>query len=237
MSENMGCENKLFCKLFFENYKDEEEFNNYLNYKGIFLYKHIYDVFLIYRNKVNYNELSSYVKYDKGLRNVLYKYLSAVEEYYRSKLINSFDISEKINDPYNCSVESKQLVKTSGMTSNLYYFTFSKHFTFTKLLDLLNNKKYLKNDENIDLRKISRFRNKVMHYNLIITSFYVTKRKIEKNIKEVEKNCELIYKYLPKPMQNCFQKSINKCNHLTNKNREPNLKILCLGEMKNGIFN
>lgn len=37
-------------------------------------------------------------------------------------------------------------------------------------------------------------------------------------------------------MKNAFEGNINKCNHLTQKNRIPNLEILCVREMEHGIF-
>ncbi len=86
------CKYKIFEKLCFKDDCDIEKFNNYLELKGKFLHKHVYDCFMEYQSSVNYTELSGYIKYDKGIRNTLYKYLSVLEEYHRAKLIDNFDV-------------------------------------------------------------------------------------------------------------------------------------------------
>ena len=230
------CVHELFNKLWFENEDERDTFYDYLDYKGVFLHKQVYEAFLSYKDKVTYKELSTYIKYDKGLRNVLYRNLSAVEEYYRSKLINNFDVEKEIDDPINSLIKNSELIKTNGKSYNLYRFSFSKHFTMDRLLNLLNSKNLITVEEFNDLDKLRIFRNKVMHHNLIVISYHEDKEVIENEISYVEEMCELIYKYLPVPMRNAFQGNVNKCNHLTRQNRVPNLEILCLREMKNGVF-
>lgn len=232
----MKCKHKLFPKLEFNTDIEEDTFNGYLDYKGLFLHKHVYDAFLLYQANVNYKDLSGYIMYDKGIRNLLYKNLSSVEEYYRAKLINNYDINKVLEDPYNSNISKDDLIKTNGETSNLYYYSFSKYFTFSKLINLLDGLRLLNETEKIELNEIKNFRNKVMHHNLIILGYYLNKEKIENQIKEIEHNCELIFKHLPDTMKGPFQSNLNACNHLSKTSRIPNLYILCLGEMKNGIF-
>jgi len=230
------CKHKLFPKLTFANEEEKQTFYDYLEFKGLFLHKHVYEAFLLYKDIVTYHELSTYIRYDKGLRNVLYRNLSAVEEYYRARLINNYDVKDPIQDPINSSVDKSDLIESNEETSNLYNFTFSKKFTFNKLIELLKSKGLITKLEEDALNQIRIFRNKVMHHNLIIISYHTEEEKIENEIKEIESYCELIYQYLPRPMKNAFEGNINKCNHLTVKSRVPNLEILCLKEMKNGLF-
>ncbi len=230
------CEHELFSKLWFKNKKDKDTFYKYIEYKGLFLHKHIYNALLLYQDIVTYQELSTYIKYDKGLRNVLYRNLSAVEEFYRAKLINNFDIYRQLDVPSSSSIKNNELVDSNKETSNLYNFTFSKYFTMDRLLSLLSYKNLVSKEEYDDLDKLREFRNKVMHHNLIVISYFSTKEEVEKSIINVERNCELIYRYLPKPMKAAFQGNVNKCNHLTRKNRIANLEILCLREMNDGVF-
>lgn len=230
------CKHKLFPELTFANEIEKQTFYDYLGFKGLFLHKHVYEAFLLYKDSLTYKELSSYIRYDKGLRNVLYRNLSAVEEYYRARLLNKYDIKNPIQDPISISVGKNVLIDSNEETSNLYNFTFSKKFTFNKLIDLLKSKNLITQKEEEALKQIRIFRNKVMHHNLIIIAYHSTKEKIENEIKEIESFCELIYQYLPSPMKNAFEGNINKCNHLTNRNRTPNLEILCLKEMKDGLF-
>ncbi len=75
-----------------------------------------------------------------------------------------------------------------------------------------------------------------MHHNLLVISYYSDKDLIEQEIEYVEEMCQLLYRYLPEEMRDAFEGNLNKCNHLTKTNRVPNLEILCLREMKNGLF-
>lgn len=230
------CEHLLFPKLTFSNTDEQSTFYEYLEFKGLFLHKHVYDAFLQYQVDVTYHKLSTYIKYDKGLRNVLYRNLSAVEEKYRARLINRFDIDKKLIDPINSSVKNSELVSADSEVSNFYSFSFSKNFTFDKLLSMLRSKNLLNEKENEDLALIRSFRNRVMHHNLIVIGYHSVRKDIEDEIRYVEELSELIYKYLPRPMRNAFQGNLNKCNHLTSMSRVPNLEVLCLREMKNGLF-
>lgn len=232
----ISCKHELFPKLTFANEREKQTFYDYLKFKGLFLHKHVYEAFLLYKDSLTYKELSSYIRYDKGLRNVLYRNLSAIEEYYRARLLNKYDIKNPIQDPISSSVGKSDLIDSNEETSNLYNFTFSKKFTFNKLIDLLKSKNLMTKKEEDALNQIRIFRNKVMHHNLIIIGYHRTKEKIENEIKEIESFCELIYQYLPRAMKNAFEGNINKCNHLTVKSRVPNLEDLCLKEMKNGLF-
>lgn len=230
------CKHKLFPRLTFSDKKEKATFYEYLEFKGLFLHKHVYDAFLLHIDSVTYHELSTYIQYDKGLRNVLYRNLSAVEEYYRARLINNYDIKDAIQNPIHSSVSQEQLIESNNESSNLYNFSFSKNFNFDRLINLLKSKNLLTKKEEEDLNLIRIFRNKVMHHNLIVIGYHRTKEKIENEIKEIESICRLIYQYLPRPMRNAFEGNINKCNHLTTNNRVPNLEILCLKEMKHGLF-
>jgi hypothetical protein len=230
------CKNGLFPELYFETDEEENTFNKYLESKGIFLHLHVYRIILQYEAKVLYSKLANYIMYDKGLRNVYYKYLSAVEEYYRAKLINNYDISRKLRNLKTETVNVDELIPTSHADSNLYMFTFSKNFTFSKLIDLLDGTNILETDEKRDLQKIKDFRNKVMHHNLLIIAVHENKEMVEKEINEIENVSKLIYAYLPDEMKEPFEYNINKCNHITKNNKIPNLEYMCLGEMINGLF-
>ena len=62
----------MFKKLRFKTKREEIEFNKYIKLKGEFLYKQIYDILLENKEIIWYEEISSYVRYDKNLRDKLY---------------------------------------------------------------------------------------------------------------------------------------------------------------------
>jgi hypothetical protein len=162
--------------------------------------------------------------------------LSAVEEYYRARLLNAYNIEKEIIDPINSSIKNNELIELKGEISNLYKFSFSRYFTFDRLMSLLKSTKMVSCKVLKDLEKLRVFRNKVMHHKLIVISYHEARRDIENEIEYVEEMCEIIYRYLPNTMREAFQGNINACNHLTSRNRVPNLEMLCLREMKDGLF-
>ncbi len=45
------CKHKDFTKLFFYIKKKRKEFQDYIKFKGLFLYKHVYEVYRQFRKK------------------------------------------------------------------------------------------------------------------------------------------------------------------------------------------
>lgn len=231
------CKKTNFKQLYFENEKDEDIFLKYLIFKGTYLHKQIYDILLQYDQKCYYSELSNIVIYDKGLRNQLFKFLSAAEEKLRSVLFDNYDIQHKIDNPDTFVVKQKELIKKVNYdNSNLYFASYSKNFTFGKLQEVMKGFDLLSNYDLSDIENVKILRNKVMHHNLITISFHIHKDDVENELKKLELLIESLYRILPHQMKGAFQYSINKCNNVSNMDRKPNLNKLCLGVMINGIF-
>lgn len=216
--------------------EDEKTFKNYINYKGIYLHLQIYDVLQTIELKCNYKLVSSIIRYDKGIRNVLYKYLSAFEERYRAILYDNFDVQSPISNPEKARIDKLELFRKKSTLSNLYDISYSRNFTLNVLNDTL--KKYELIDKVVfdDFKIISTLRNKTMHHNLLMTSYHRDIEKVEEEINRIEDSIELLYKYLPEGMNKSFEKDINRCNNIGTKINVPNLKIICLREMRNGVF-
>ena len=83
----------MFEKLRFKTKREETEFNKYIKLKGEFLYKQIYDILLENKEIIWYEEISSYVRYDKNLRDKLYIYFACAEEYLRAMLLDKYDVN------------------------------------------------------------------------------------------------------------------------------------------------
>lgn len=70
-------------------------FEKYLKLKGIYLHKQIYEILLeINQENVQYSDLSSIIRYDKNLRDLLYIYFATTKEYLRSILFAKFDLPD-----------------------------------------------------------------------------------------------------------------------------------------------
>lgn len=231
------CNHVLFTKLTFNSEKEQKEFITYIEFKGVYLHQHIYELILQYSNSCSYKLLSGVIKYDKGIRNVLFKYMSALEESYRSKLFDRFDLTEPIKDLKKVKIENLNLTfKTVFDNSMLYDISFSHNFTFTKLRETLYKYEVINEEENNSLEEIIPLRNKVMHHNIIMTNSYKTISEVENELKNVEDFIMKVYKLLPCSAATQFEKAINRCNNIGTRENKANITILCLEVMKNGIF-
>lgn len=82
---------------FLKNVDKEEcrQFEKYVKIRGKFVLKQIYDFLLNFnKEKVNYSDISTCIRYDKNLRDNLYIYLATFEEYLRAQILDKYDIKE-----------------------------------------------------------------------------------------------------------------------------------------------
>ena len=111
--------NEFFENLVIEE-NDRERAEKYLKAKGLFFHMQIKNKLLAWTEgqAVRYSQIASYYRYDKRIRNVLYKYISYLEEYYRAAILDVYfdsvdqgfwipEIKEKIDQktPLNTILE------------------------------------------------------------------------------------------------------------------------------------
>lgn len=108
---------------------DRERAEKYLKVKGLFFHMQIKKKLLAWTEgeTVKYAQIASFYRYDKRIRNVLYKYIAYLEEYYRAVILDAYfdntdqdfwipEIKEKIDkkSPLNTILEDlgfKELIK------------------------------------------------------------------------------------------------------------------------------
>lgn len=83
-----------FLKLMIFNNQDEEKHcNKYLDLKGIqYHYFFVELIGLSENGKIEYSKVSDMYRYDKKIRNVLYKYISSLEEKIRAYIANNYKL-------------------------------------------------------------------------------------------------------------------------------------------------
>lgn len=227
---------KDFMPLLVVETNEVHQLDNYICDKGVYLHKQIYDLILTVDSEVKYAFIAKLLRYDKGIRNVLYKYLSAFEEKNRAILFDKYDVENKIVNPEKARIEKLNLVPRSSNNSNLYNISYSRYFNLTVLTKTMMELNLIDIDTYIDYEEITKLRNKTMHHNLLMTSYHSDFENVNKEISKIENWIELLYKYLPEGMNTEFEKAINRCNNLGTKMNVPNLEIVCLKEMTNGVF-
>jgi len=232
------CSHRLFSSLFFLDETEEKTFNLYIKSKGVYLHKQIYTI-LLERNAdfISYKELSGVIMYDKGIRNQLFKLVAAVEERYRSILFDTYELLPNTKNPFTDKIYFDDLYKRlDDSESVLYYYSFSRHFSLSELKKFLISAELVTENEASDLSGTISLRNKIMHHNILVTSFNTTLELAERNVFSLEEEIEAAFRLLPQEMIGPFSYDINKCNHITNNSDSRNIEVLCLREIKNGVF-
>ncbi len=220
--------------IIFKDEKEIQKFNKYKSLKGQFLHLQIYDILYDWNEnkKVTYYELSSVIRYDKNLRDTLYKYLSFTEEKIRANLCDKFDINDefigkKFEKWQNELVERE----TNNHGSNLYY---NLDIDLGQLISLIKKYKLYEEDEIKKIGSIRKLRNKVMHHSLLIASKARNKKDAINSIENLRLEIKNLYDFLPDDYKDGFEDDINSLN--TNRNtKEKFLNKMWLGEMKDGI--
>jgi abortive infection bacteriophage resistance protein len=160
---------KLMKVFKFRNDEERNQCNKYLDLKGV-----AYHVLLINKigldnkGKISYKLVSDVYKYDKRLRNRLYKFLSAFEEQIRAFIANS----------YNHGLESLQLgeliLTNLKSGSNIAYEL--EDLTFNQLLQIVENlnskdlKRIFPNSDKYlldNLKAIKELRNAISHHRIL----------------------------------------------------------------------
>jgi len=233
---------KIFPKLSFEPKNSEYEvFMENLKNKGVPLHKHVYDILYSYgESTITYHELSHFIRYDKSIRKVLYKYLATFEEQLRAEIINNFDYPNKPTSKEDSIISDKLVIKKDELVvSNVYWFTFTKNFSFGNLIKYISSRLSELNinfTEN-ELTEIKTLRNKVMHHSLVLVDDAINYIAAEAEINKIERVLTLLYKGLHDKAKDEFAMEINKSNFKGGDiSTTPNFKRLRLGVFVNGIF-
>lgn len=248
---------KVFPLLTFEN-DEEQTFREYMKPKGLYLYKQVYDVLLKWTpniKEIKYNHFSNLIRYDKSIRNKLYVYLAAAEEYLRSIIFDELeidDLSQAITSNKIRISNLKQRTETEkDGNSNLYYFSYKKQLVFG-LIEQIFDKFELAKKHGLDQSDINtvrvKLRNKVMHHNMLLLSCFTERKDIEREINEIESGIEALYRLLPTnelregswkngKISGGLTQAINKSNYPDGDiSKKPYDNVICLHKFKDGRF-
>jgi len=231
---------ELFPKMEIED-NEKEIFLKYIRLKGRFLHKQVYETILLTDDKAKYGEISRIIRYDKYIRDVLYKYLSALEEKWRAIAFDMFDYESDKNEVIKKEIDlSKVTLKKKHVDSTFYWASYNKSFTLNKLIDVFKANRHAINMNITDdmYQSIKILRNSVMHHNLILFSYKSTVEDIYNEIKSLENKISLLWKLLDDEMKKAFEKEINTGNYKGGdyEKYSPNLNRYCLRRLSHGVF-
>lgn len=193
-------------------YETKDELKNaqkYIKLKGVVQYNRVIDYCKQNSIESTYKTVSSLYRYDKRLRDNLYRYIGTVEEYIRAIIGNVYE--DKYAELFKTDKFEKKYSKFYSVSLTL------ENLTFGDLIDIALNNRFL--FENIyDLENLKNnftalrvLRNKVSHHNFLLTENYencVIKNFTDNSLKF---NIENLRYFLPKEFQSRFIEVINKC--------------------------
>lgn len=160
----------LMKKMIFDNTEEEKHCSKYLDLKGV-AYHVVLINFIGLNNdgKIKYKTISDLYKYEKRLRNRLYKFLSAFEEQIRAFIANSFNhglstlkLGENI---------SANLKNGSNIAFELEDLDFGQLIQIVEKFNDKDLKRMFPNtDEHViqNLRAIKELRNAISHHRLLL---------------------------------------------------------------------
>lgn len=191
------------------------DFSKFIKIKGEYLHKQVYDLLLELNNQkeVNYEELSSIIRYDKCLRDKLYIYLATFEEYIRAYIFRNYDLAEtpkEKNAPIDKLVKITVKKFETDNSKLYYYFNYDLGKTISYLEK--NNDELVKS---LDLESIRQLRNHVMHHNLITIGNSKTVKEMSNNLKKLKNQILALKVALPEDYRKGFINDINilKCDN------------------------
>lgn len=199
----------MFEKIIFKCEEEKAEFEKYKRLKGIDLYFQIYNLLTGHRDCVSYYEFSSYIRYDKNLRDKLYIYMATLEEFLRAQLLEKFDVNiEKKRCGHIFNDLNNGLIPKGNEHSKLYY---GFQPDFGDLMHICETKGIYIIDSN-DQKSIKQLRNETMHHALIMFGSIKTEKDLGQHFVVLEKRLNAFSQALPKEYKIGFLSDIIKLN-------------------------
>ncbi len=161
---------RLMKLMIFNNEEERERCSKYLDLKGVAYHVVLINHAGLYQNgTIKYKTVSDIYKYDKRLRNRLYKFLAAFEEQIRGFIANSYNHGlERLKHSEHISGELKN---ESNIAYELENLTFGQLLEIVEVLSKRDMKKmFPKSDKYLfqNLIAIKELRNAISHHRILL---------------------------------------------------------------------
>ena len=207
----------MFERLIFADELERVEFEKYVKIRGKFVFKQIYDYLLNFdKEKVDYTDISSCIRYDKNMRDTLYIYLATFEEYLRTQLFDRYEIKESFTsnrkERNDINKMAEDMYECTDNQSSVLYKMFN--LDLGKTISLVTELKMFGAARIEEFDSIRILRNKVMHHNLVVLGNAQTIECVEKNKDKMKKGIIALANNLPDGYGQKFIRAINglPCN-------------------------
>lgn len=209
---------------FFENVditdEDKERADCYFKSKGVEKHIILKDHLLSWKenNEIEYSEIASVYRYDKRIRNVLYKFIAYLEEYYRAIILDKYynSIDERI---FISNLKDKLQEHSNNLNFALENLMFRDLLKQTyKLEDEINENILVKHKKiNQNINALITLRNAVMHNKFLImfrgyNFCYISLNALNEKDASLKSNIINLGIFLPDDkVRNALFDEINKC--------------------------
>lgn len=211
---------------------NEDDRNNYDTYsivRGKQQYKIIYNALSKYDEIIAYKDVNSFVRYDKAIKDVLYKYLGALEESIKVHIFSHYDFKNDISlkkDKYIFFNQIQGLIEPKKVSMDEISELYKRYeLNFKDMVDLLVEFEPVGVFDTNKLYEIKELRNDVMHHTPLLFSV-----ESESLLMQTTKRITYLIDMLPKFYKQFIAEDINdKTNH-TKKNIKEKFYSLLLKE-------
>lgn len=225
----------LFPKIRFEQENDKKHFAEYYDSRGHGIYYNAYLVLstLIPSQDISYQIFADFIRYDKAIRDHLYKYLALYEERLIDYICRNFSYNkrEEINYKNLDNLINGKNIFVDNQSFNINLFN-NLDLTLGSLFYLIRkfDSKYI---SETDSKNILKLRNMVMHHNLLLVDVkkVINKTNIVNRHKYIDR---LVKVFLDKLSTNYKTSFVDIINYINGKTKSP-IKLE-IGEINYGLW-
>lgn len=155
-------------RMIFSHQNEKERCERYIELKGISYHSVLANYIGLDENgKIEYKKIQNMYIYDKRIRNILYTFLSALEEGIRGYISNNYNSIGKIN--FLSAKIRKALKDGSSLSKELENYDFNGLIQITQKLDPNDLKVLFNDNEAIDfnIQAVRVLRNAVSHHRML----------------------------------------------------------------------
>jgi len=200
---------------------DKDNYDFYIKSRGIGVYEDALRALLLYTDKcsIEYYDFMGFIRYDKSLRDILYKMLAVLEEFLKD---NIFKKVEYIKNHSFKKISKDNIDKFQMISDENYGWTLYRNLTldFGSLLYLYDHFRIIlpsKSKDFVgDLKNIKSLRNLVMHHHMLLidqSKPALNKYDIDQRVKELTQQIISLYNILQPDYDKGLITGINKANY------------------------
>jgi hypothetical protein len=213
---------QIKARISFANDKEQAEFDQYFPIRGLGVYQDTLRVLetLMEVRPISFVIFSGLIRYDKQLRDVIYKYVAALEEFWRNYLCTKCEyLGDEIFNKVNKKNESDFITlppdKDYGwkLYRNPVLDLGSLLHIYTSL-DLMLPTGVDPNS--VTIKQIKELRNIIMHHRMVTVDQSIScpsKKSIDEYTMKISASIESLTHTLPENYRLGFQKELYQCNY------------------------